>query len=52
MNGFDTIEPKFHVSGNNKDMIKKIEKKLSLIEIDNSSKKRSLQISKKSQNNN
>jgi len=47
MNGFDTIEPKFHVSGNNKDMIKKIEKKLSLIEIDNSSKKRSLQIKSK-----
>lgn len=44
MKNFDKIEPKFYISEDNKNIIKEIEKKLSLIKIDNKSMKRNLQI--------
>lgn len=44
MKSFDTIEPKFYISEDNKKIIKRIEKKLSLIEFDNNIRKKNLQI--------
>lgn len=44
MKNFDEIEPKFYISEDNKEIIKKIEDKLLLIKLDNNIRKRNLQI--------
>lgn len=47
MKNIDTIEPIFHISDENKKIIKEIEKKLSLIVLNDNNKKRNLQIKSK-----
>ena len=44
MKNIDTIEPIFHISDENKKIIKEIENKLSLIVLNDNNKKRNLQI--------
>ena len=44
MKNFDTLEPKFYISEDDKKNIKEIEEKLSLIKLDDNTRKRNLQI--------